>query len=256
MPEGPLQGINVLVTRPREQAGDLVAAIEDQGGRPMCFPVLEIVPLDEDTVRAAAATLPPPDFSIFVSRNAVQFGIEYAADGRIAAIGPATASAIGDAGRSVDIRPAGGYDSEHLLAEPAFEDVAGRNVRIVRGTTGREFLADELRARGARVDYLPVYERRLPVPGADELAGLEARWRQAGVDVVVVMSVESLVNLVALLPPWCATQLESTRLVTPSARVIKEAMERYPASRPIRAPGPGADDIVEAIIATTKPFPD
>ena len=101
-----------------------------------------------------------------------------------------------------------------------------------------------------------MYERRLPRPGPDELADLEARWRQGQIDVVVVMSVESLQNLVALLPAWCVAQLESTPLVTPSGRVIKEALERYPASRPILAPGPGADDMVQAIMAITKPFPD
>lgn len=256
MPERPLQDVGVLVTRPRTQAGELVAAIERNGGHAWCFPVLEILPLDDDDVRAAAAALPPPDITIFISRNAVEFGIEYAAQARIAVIGPATARAVADAGRVVDIQPAGGFDSEHLLAEPAFADIAGRNVRIIRGSSGRELLAEELRARGARVDYLSVYERRLPEPGPDEMAGLEARWRQGQIDVVIAMSRESLQNLVALLPAWCAAQLESTPLVTPSGRVIKEVLERFPASRPILAPGPGADDMVDAIIATTKPFPD
>jgi hypothetical protein len=63
------------------------------------------------------------------------------------------------------------------------------------------------------------------------------------------MSVESLANLVELLPGWCAAQLESTPLVTPSGRVIKEALDRLPASRPILASGPGADDMVQAIVA-------
>ena len=63
------------------------------------------------------------------------------------------------------------------------------------------------------------------------------------------MSVQSLANLAELLPPWCAAQLESTPLVTPSGRVIKEALDRFPASRPVLAPGPGADDMVQAIVA-------
>ena len=248
MPERPLQDVGVLVTRPRTQADELVRAIEERGGRARCFPVLDIVPLDDEEVHAAAAALPPPDISIFISRNAVEYGIEYAAEGAIAA--------IGDAGRVVNIQPEGGYDSEHLLAEPALQDVAGSNVRIIRGTSGRELLADELVNRGANVEYLSVYERRLPRPGPDELGDLEASWRQGLIDVVVVMSVQSLQNLVALLPAWCAAQLESTPLVTPSGRVIKEALERYPASRPILAPGPGADDMVHAIMAITKPIPD
>jgi hypothetical protein len=63
------------------------------------------------------------------------------------------------------------------------------------------------------------------------------------------MSVESFINLVELLPAWCVSQLESTPLVTPAGRVLKEVLNRFPASRPILASGPGADEMVEAIIA-------
>ena len=46
MPEGPLQGVGVLVTRPRTQATELVNAVENAGGTAVCFPVLEIAPFE------------------------------------------------------------------------------------------------------------------------------------------------------------------------------------------------------------------
>ena len=95
----------------------------------------------------------------------------------IAVIGPATAKAVAAAGRVVNIQPADGFDSEHLLAEERLQDVAGRRVRIIRGSDGRELLADELKRRGASIDYLSVYERRLPEISAETAAALEARWR-------------------------------------------------------------------------------
>jgi len=249
MADRPLQGVGVLVTRPRTQAIELVDAIEAAGGSAYCFPVIEIASLDELEVRAAADTLEKPDIVIFISRNAVEYGIRYTAGGEIAAIGPATANAIKAAGRVVDLQSADGFDSEHLLAEPPLQDVEGKSIRIIRGSKGRELLAEELRSRGANVDYLSVYERRLPTVGAETLADLETRWRQHEINVITIMSVESLANLARLLPAWCARQLESTPLVTPAGRVLKEALDRYPASRPILAPGPGADDMVQAIIA-------
>ena len=249
MDDRPLHGVGVLVTRPRTQAIELVDAIEAQGGTAYCLPVIDIAPLDELEVHTAAEALDEPDFVIFVSRNAVEYGISYAASGKVAAIGPATAKAIEAAGHIVDIQSADGYDSEHLLAEPALQDVTGKCIRIIRGSAGRELLADELRSRGAKVDYLSVYERRLPAVSADTLADLESRWRQHQIDVITIMSVQSLANLAKLLPAWCSRQLESTPLVTPAGRVLKEALDRYPASRPILAPGPGADDMVRAIIA-------
>ena len=118
MPDRPLHGVGVLVTRPRTQAIELVDAIEQQGGNAWCFPVIEIAALDKKQVERDVAELAPPDIVIFVSRNAVEYGIGYSADALLAAIGPATANAVESAGRIVDIRPADGYDSEHLLAEP------------------------------------------------------------------------------------------------------------------------------------------
>jgi uroporphyrinogen-III synthase len=249
MADRPLDGVGVLVTRPRTQAIELVNAIEAQGGQAYCFPVIEIAPLDGNIIARDEASMRKPDVAIFVSRNAVEYGIRYAAGGQIAVIGPATADAVRAAGRIVAIQPASGYDSEHLLAEAALNNIEGKHVRIIRGTSGRELLAEELRARGATVEYLAVYERRLPEVGAETLADLEARWRQGLIDVVTIMSVQSLANLAKLLPEWCAAQLESTPLVTPAGRVLKEALDRYPASRPILASGPGADDMVQAIVA-------
>jgi uroporphyrinogen-III synthase len=249
MPDRPLQGVGVLVTRPRTQATELVDAIEARGGIAYCFPVIEIAAREELDVRNSVARLGDPDIVVFVSRNAVEHGICFTNDAEIAVIGPATARAVEAAGRVVDIQPADGFDSEHLLAEPRLQRVAGQRVRIIRGNDGRELLAEELKARGAIVEYLSVYERRLPTVSAELAADLEARWRQGQITAVTVMSVQSLANLAELLPQWCAAQLESTPLVTPSGRVIKEALDRFPASRPVLAPGPGADDMVQAIVA-------
>ena len=255
MTEAPLEGVGVLVTRPRSQASELVAAIEAAGGTAFCFPVLEIVAIDESVVSAKADALARPDVVIFVSRNAVEYGLEYSQGGQLAAIGPSTAAAIAAAGRIADIQPSAGYDSEHLLAEPILNEVAGKHIRIIRGGAGRELLAEELVARGAHVDYLSVYERRLPEVSPQTLSDLEARWRQGSINIITSMSVQSFRNLVALLPAWCEAQLEMTPLVTPAGRVLKEVLDRYPASRPIIASGPRAEEMVEAIIALHKVDP-
>lgn len=255
MTEAPLDGMGVLVTRPRAQAKDLVTAIEAEGGRTISFPVFEIVPQSESALVASAASLPKPDIVIFVSRNAVAHGLRFARGALIAAIGPSTAAAIRDAGQTVDIESSAGYDSESLLAEVALQDVAGRNIHIVRGDDGRELLAETLRVRGATVNYLSVYERALASAGPQSLAEVETAWRDGRINAVVIMSVASLRNLQCLLPEWCRQQLELVPLVTPAARVIKEALELYPASRPILASGPQAADMVQAMIAIHRTDP-
>ena len=252
MADDDLAGVGVLVTRPKHQAQELVAAIEALGGSAIQFPCIEIVPRQTADILADASRLEDPDIAIFVSPNAVKHGLSCAGNARIAVVGPATAAAIEAAGRSVDIRPASGFDSEHLLAEPALQTVQGSNVRIIRGNAGRELIADTLRNRGARVEYLSVYARRVPEISAAELAALEAQWRSGEIDVITAMSVESLTNLAELLPEWCKQQLGQTRLVTPAARVIKQVLDRFPGMPAKLARGPQAKDMVRAISEHAK----
>jgi uroporphyrinogen-III synthase len=252
MTDTPLKGVGVLVTRPRGQAAELIELIENKGGTAICFPVIDIASRDDSAIEADVALLARPDIALFVSRNAVAHGLPYAEDAIIGAVGPATAAAIESSGHTVEIQPEQGFDSESLLAEPTLQDVSGKNIRIIRGDGGRELLADTLRERGAAVDYLSVYERRLPACSPELLAELEATWRGGRLHAITVMSVRTLKNLIVLLPDWCKPRIVDVPLVTPAARVIKEALNCYPLSRPFLASGPQAADMVDAIIATQR----
>lgn len=252
MTDKPLQGIGVLVTRPRTQAADLVELIQNKGGDVICFPVIEIVPRDVSAIEADIARLQQPDIALFVSRNAVAHGLSYADGALKAAVGPATAAAIEAHGQTVEIQPEQGFDSESLLAESALNSVSGKNIRIIRGVDGRELLADTLRARGATVEYLSVYDRALPDCSPELLAEVETAWRGGSLHAITVMSVQTLKNLIALLPDWCKQRIDAVPLVTPATRVIKEALSCCPQSRPFLASGPQATDMVDAIIEIQK----
>ena len=252
MSDGKLAGMGVLVTRPRVQAAELNSAIEADGGTAIAFPVLEITPRHPDVVARDANQLEHPDFVILVSANAVKYGLPYAADAAICAIGPATAAAIEESGLEVAIRPRDGFDSEHLLAEPALQDVSGQSVRIIRGSDGRELLAESLRERGANVEYLSVYERKMPRHNNAELERVANLWANGSIDCVTVMSLASFENLVELLPESCVERLGNTPLVTPAARVIKEAHDRFPGARHVLAEGPQASDMVRAIVESAQ----
>ena len=255
MTDTPLHGVGVLVTRPRAQAADLVAAIQKNGGSPIEFPVIEIVPRAESEIARDAAALGEVDIAVFVSRNAVAHGLSHVTTALTAATGPSTAAAIEAAGRVVDISPKRGYDSESLLTAPALQDVSGKKVIVVRGGDGRELLADTLRLRGASVSYLSVYERIRPNIDQQLLAMVESRWRDGELHAITVMSTESLANLIALLPNISAQQFETMPLVTPAARVIKEALKRFPASQPVLASGPLVTDMLDAIITLRRNNP-
>jgi len=244
-----LAGVGVLVTRPQHQAAGLVDAIERLGGKAIPFATIEIVARDPAQVSADAAQLPDPDIAIFVSSNAVQHGLQHALNARIAAVGPATARAIKAAGRSVDILAATGFDSEHLLAKAELADMSGKTVRIIRGQDGRELLATTLRDRGAQVDYLSVYERTMPGYEPAAVESIASEWELGGINVVTAMSVASLHNLIVLLPAATLKLLARTPLVTPAARVLKEALNQFPDLPAALSDGPGADEIVRTIAA-------
>jgi uroporphyrinogen-III synthase len=248
MPNKSLQGVGVLVTRPKHQSLDLETAIEREGGLPIRFPTIEIIARNAAAVAEDAYRLPKPDIAVFVSSNAVEHGIEHADGARIAVVGPASAEAVAATGRQVDIMPADGFDSEHLLTTPELFNVAGKRVRIIRGQSGRELLARALRSRGAEVDYLSVYKRSLPLYRADEVDALLADWRAGKVNVVTVMSVATLDNLIALLPESALPMLARTPLVTPASRVIKQVVELLPGMPTTLADAPDAAAMVRGIV--------
>jgi uroporphyrinogen-III synthase len=217
-----LKGKGVLVTRAVHQARGLCRLIESQGGRPVCFPALKIGPGSES---AAALELLQQawDLVIFISPNAVRFaanllvGVELRW-GQIAAVGEATAKALGSAGISPDLIPAGRYDTEGLLALPELQQMGQRQVLIVRGEGGRPLLGDTLQARGAKVGYAEIYRRLRP--DADP-ALLLAHW--SDVDIVTATSAELLDNLVAMIGEKGWPLLRETPLLVISERMVKRA---------------------------------
>ncbi|MEM6512518.1 MAG: uroporphyrinogen-III synthase [Pseudomonadota bacterium] len=247
-----LTGRGVLVTRPTGQSDALIDAIEAAGGAAVCLPALEIAARDSDAVKAELAGLPSPDITLFVSPNAVHFGLDHAA-GAIGCIGPGTANAIRQNGGRVDIVPDGGYNSEHLLMTPALADIDGKTIRIVRGQSGRELLGQTLAHRGARVDYLSVYTRRCPDHPRALVDDVLAGWEAGDIDAWTIMSVETLDNFLTLTGERGARLAAGTPLVTPAERVLKEAEERLPGVFVALSHGTSADDLVDAVDGVIVP---
>lgn len=220
---GPLAGRRVLVTRPAHQAGGLAQAIRDAGGEPLLFPALGIEALPATQFAADRAWLKHADALIFISPNAVRYGLTalgpLPADAQIFAVGPGTASGLREAGLAGVLTP-DGQDSEALLAMPALAAVAGRRIALVRGVGGRPLLGDTLVARGAAVRVIECYRRVRPQ--ADS-APLLARWQAGGLDAVTVASAETLANLIAILGESSVGLLARTPVFVPHEKIAASA---------------------------------
>ena len=231
MPPGETQAVltgrGILVTRPVHQADRLCRLIEALGGRAVRFPVLEIrAPGDPAAVKDGLLRLPDYDLAIFVSANAVEFTLAALAPWppklEIAAVGAATAAALRRHGLPVAYCPAQAFTSEALLALPRLQQLAGKQILILRGEGGREQLRETLRARGARVDYLEVYQRVQP---ATDPTPLLQQWRSGEVGAVLVTSNESLRKLVAMIGTLGLPLLRATPLIVASTRTLELARE-------------------------------
>jgi len=188
----PLKGVKVLVTRPAEQANTLSEALLAEGAAVVSLPVIEIEAIDPAIW--TSMDLSEQTMLVFVSRNAVQYFVagfkgKLPEEIQCVAVGAATARCMLALDLRVDIQAPPPAGSESLLALPAMQFMAGKQVMIVRGETGRELLADTLVARGATISYIEVYRRC--VPSYDEARIAEAMT----VDWLVVTSVAGLENL-------------------------------------------------------------
>ena len=254
MKQGNLCGRGVLITRARHQAHELKSEIEAAGGDTFLFPAIDIVGRDIDEIGRELAEMPEPDIVIFVSGNAVAYGLAAVKgkNAKIAVVGPVTHAAIEAMGVNVDIFPQDGFDSEHLLQHGALRAVDGKSIIIVRGQSGRELLANTLAERGANVRYLNVYNRIPHEPTLADLENLEIALNQERISFVIVMSVETLECLVRIIPAQALSLLRHATLVAPSARVLQTASELIPGIATELAPGPQAPAMVKTLIRLTQ----
>lgn len=256
MADRPLQGKAVIVTRPEHQAGPLCRAVERAGGRPVRFPAVAILPPRSPSLaRSGLARLRPGDWAVFISTNAVRAGMAYFPDGRLprgvraAAVGPATAGALRQAGVREVLVPER-HDSEGLLADPGLGSLKGRRVALLKAPGGRRVLARGLRRLGAEVISVLVYRRERPSVAPGELA---ERLPESMPVITTVTSGEVLDNLVHMIGADTLARLQQAPLVAAGERVA--GLARWAGFKQvIAARGPDPDNLVEAMQGISDQF--
>jgi uroporphyrinogen-III synthase len=247
-----LQGIGVLVTRPEQQAMPLCRLLEIQGAHTLRLPAIDIKPIgNRREMGSQLGALANFDVIIFTSTNAVRFGaslLDQRRDLCLAAVGPATARALNQAGYRVAVQPQESFDSEGLLRHPRLEHPAGRRVLLIKGSKGRPFLEQELARRGAQVVTADVYERVPAVPSHTALAALLENFRADVVQVITATSVEIADNLLTIAAPALRSQFERVHWLVPGGRVAS-AVRALGLSAPLlQAESAEDQDLVAALL--------
>jgi len=245
------EGFGVLVTRPAEQAEALCQMVEDNGGRAIRVPLIEI----ERTSHTEEGLhrlkkLDGIDWLVFVSVNAVRCAFQLLGpqwlEGRqakIAAIGQGTARTLAEFGAAVDLKPKQQFNSESLLAEPEWSNVEGQRFLIVRGEGGRELLAQSLLERGGSVEYAEVYRRKAPQVDTQNLISL---WQAGEIGTVTVTSGEALDRLARIMASGFEDLLARTPMVVIGERLATKAREL--GCSHVIAAGASDTDIFDAVV--------
>lgn len=160
----PLQGLRILITRPREQLKPLAEEIVRLGGTPIEFPTIIVEPTHKNGQLAMEAeSLNGYDWIVFTSSNGVRHFFEgnymertgFAdISPRIAVIGPATAHAVEKYGLRVSFTPST-FLTERLARE--LPEVNGMQILLVRAEGTDEKMRSILMERGAKVDEVHPY---------------------------------------------------------------------------------------------------
>lgn len=248
----------VVITRPRGQADALAHRVEAIGRTPVIFPLLEIHPLaDASELRRELSDLRRYAMVAFVSPNAIDaaFGMltAWPQEVPLAVMGEGSRKALAahgvtDANATIisprDVRRT---DSQTLLQVLDLPALKGRQVLIVRGETGRELLADELRAGGVSVTQVAAYRRQAPVFDSQcrsqlmHLLAQECDW--------IVTSSEALRNLVWM-GEQCAeagavAKMQQQRILVPHRRIAETA--QMLGFRHITLSGSGDESLIAAL---------
>ena len=214
----------ILLTRPDGLNQALARALQLRQVSYQITPLIEITQLDvQADARLLIEDLDRNDIIIFVSRQAVRFGLPVLErywpqwpQLQWLSVGPGTAEELKQLGIASVFPDSPG--SEGLLELAQLHQPEGKQILIVSGHGGRALLGDTLSNQGALVQYLAVYERRKVGH-----AGLWQRMREAGIDTIVVSSVQILDSFSLA----CSVRhRQDVQLIATSTRIGEQAIRQ------------------------------
>ncbi len=242
-------GATLIVTRPAAVSAAFKRRITVLGGVALSVPGigLRMTP-DPAAARAALRVARGAYMAIFISPIAVRYAfallpaLRFARTTRICAMGAGTARALARRGLRGVIWPMARQDSEGLLALPELARLRGRRVVLIGAPGGRDVLPGTLRARGATLQSIHVYQRSAPRLTRRHFAALALA---APPLLILLSSAEVLDNLRAQLPAPLFARLAAGDAIVSSLR-LAQAARRAGFARTHIAVSAGASDMLGA----------
>lgn len=164
----PLQNKKVLVPRGKKEAKAFSQLLEKFGGIPIEIPLIAFRPIVlGQKLHTLLQQLHQYDWIIFTSKVTVETFFSFLPSDsvtslpKIAVIGKKTEQLLRKKGVNVEFTPSA-YVAETFVSEFSPYVHRGMNILLPKGNLAREYIADSLRADGAKVDEVVVYETFMP----------------------------------------------------------------------------------------------
>ncbi|MFQ6051752.1 MAG: uroporphyrinogen-III synthase [Candidatus Hydrothermarchaeota archaeon] len=158
--------MRIAITRPREQSSETKVKLESLGMKPVCFPLIEIVP-DLKNIQSFKEDLKNRsiDIIVFTSINGARVVLEEMNEEEIRRL------------RNIEIFSIGPKTRDFLLNYKIFSkipeeytskaladmlDVRGKDIYLLRTSSGSRLLYNTLIRKGANVHDVHVYHSRMP----------------------------------------------------------------------------------------------
>ena len=260
----PLFGRRVLVTRPRDQAVELVEQLESLGAEAVEAPMIRIAPPEDPGPLLAAAGAPDAfDWIVFTSANAVESFMTALLDGardiralngpQLCTVGTGTAERLARYGLKVDLVP------NEFRAEAVVDaivqrgSVQGSRILLPRSNIGREVIGDRLRQLGATVVEVVAYHTELQDsqrPDDPDVYGMLLNGR---LDAVTFTSASAVRNFVTIYGADQAVDLLANTVVAAIGPVTADAARELGVEVNVQPDEYTVSALVEALAAQLGP---
>ena len=256
----PLFGRRVLVTRPRDQAAELVDRLTTLGAQAVEAPMIRIDPPEDPGPLLRAAEDPAQfDWIVFTSVNAVDAFMHAVLNGerdvralkgpRLCTVGTGTADRLARYGIKVDLVP-GEFRAEAVLQTLARRGpLDGTRVLLPRADIGREVILDQLRAAGAIVTDVVAYRTTLEDSQRADDPDVYGMLLQGHIDVVTFTSPSAVRNFARLYGADAAADLLKSTVVATIGPVTAEAAAQLGIAVTVQPSAYTVPALVDAIAA-------
>ncbi len=249
----------VVVTRDEGPDGPLRQALAGRGVDVRALPTTRTEPSENPApLNDALDAIDTFDWLCFTSARGVEAVAEHprwratrtgAGRPRVAAVGPATAERLREAGAPVDLegKGFGGSDLARQVIEAAGDGMSGARVLWPRSDRARPDLLEKLQAAGAQVVAPIAY--RVIAARPDDLAWFIDALEHGGVDAIAFLSPSAASGLAAALGAAGLSHLASGSCVASIGPTTSAALRDLGAPPDVEATQPVVATLAEALMA-------